>query len=107
MLALRRNDPDSAGRRFIEVPLDIDSQAVGNAGSRVLADVDEHHAVCERAVWLDLITLDELVAATIRIEILFVRRKGEPVCVWYIVDHQTHLAVPEQDRKSTRLNSSH
>src|SRR5206468_10273110 len=38
---------------------------------------------------------DELVAATIRIEILFVRRKGEPVCVWYIVDHQTHLAVPE------------
>src|SRR6266508_1256389 len=82
MLALRRNNPDAAGRRFIEIPFAIDSQAVGDAWRWVFADVDEHHAVRERAISLDLITLDELVAAAIGIEILFVR-----------------------DRKSTRLNS--
>src|SRR6266511_2578592 len=95
MFALRRNNPDPAGRRFVEIPFAIDSQAVGDAWRRVFADVDEHHAVRERAVSLDLITLDELVAAAIGIEILFVRVEGEPVRVWDIVNDQAHLAVPE------------
>src|SRR5882724_5841074 len=95
MLALRRNNPDPTGRRFVEVPLAVDSQAVGNAGSRIFADVDEHHAVDERAVRLDLVTLDELVAAAVRIEIFFIRRKGDSVGVRYIRDHPAHLAVPE------------
>ena len=64
MFALGRINPDPASRRFLEIPFTIDSQVVGDAWRRVFADVDEHHTVRERAVWLDLITLNE--AANLR-----------------------------------------
>ena len=96
MFALRRNNPDPAGGSFIEVSLAVDSHAVGNTGGRIFADVDEHYPIGERAVRLDIVTLDELIAAAIRIKIFFVRRKGEPVCVRNIRDHPGYLTVPKR-----------
>src|SRR5690349_16853834 len=93
MLPLRRNYPNPASGGLVKVSLAIHSHTVSNTRGRIFADVDEHHPVDERAVRLGFVTLDELIAAAIGIEILFVRRKGEPVCVRNIRDHPSHLTV--------------
>src|SRR6267378_206846 len=93
MLALGRYDPHSARRRFPDVPLDVDLQAVGDSWSRVAADVDEHLAVGHRVVGQDAIAPHVLVAAAVRVESFFVGRKRQAVRVGDVVDDAAHLAA--------------
>src|SRR5437762_2098673 len=93
MLALGRDDPHPARRRFPDVALDVDLQAVGDSGSRIAADVDEHPAVGHRVVREDAIAPHVLVAAAVRVENFFVRRQGEAVRVGDVVDDAAHFAV--------------
>src|SRR5262249_5340216 len=65
MLASRRDTPAPAGGRLPDIALDVDFQAVGDAGRRILADVDEHDPVRQGAVRLDVVTLDVFVAAAV------------------------------------------
>src|SRR5438309_7719148 len=93
MLALGRDDPHPARRRFPDVALDVDLQAVGDSGSRIAADVDEHPAVGHRVVREDAIAPHVLVAAAVRVENFFVGRQGEAVRVGDVVDDAAHFAV--------------
>src|SRR5882762_7065304 len=93
MLALGRYDPHPARRRFPDVALDVDLQAVGDSGSRVAADVDEHLAVGHRVVGQDAIAPHVLVAAAVRVENFFVERQRQAVRVGDVVDDAAHLAA--------------
>src|SRR5256885_826587 len=68
VLALGRDDPHPARRRFPDVALDVDLQAVGDSWSRIAADVDEHPAVRDRVVGQDAVAPHVLVAAAVRVE---------------------------------------
>src|SRR6266480_547121 len=81
MSALGRYDPHPARSRFPDVALDVDLQAVGDSGSRVAADVDEHLAVGHRVVGQDAIAPHVLVAAAVRVESFFVGRERQAVRV--------------------------
>src|SRR5258707_5070516 len=94
MLTLGRVDPNSARRRFPDVALDVDLQAVGDSGSRIAADVDEHLAVGYRVVGQDAVAPHVLVAAAVRVENFFVGRQREAVRVVAVVDDSAHFASP-------------
>src|SRR6266702_99037 len=93
MLALGRDDPHPARRRFPDVALDVDLQAVGDSGGRIAADVDEHPAVGHRVVGQDAIAPHVLVAAAVRVQNSFVGRQGEAVRVGDVVDDPAHASA--------------
>src|SRR5882672_2046257 len=93
MLAFGRDDPHSARRRFPDIALDVDLQAVGDSGSRIAADVDEHPAVGHGVVGQDAVAPHVLVAAAVRVENFFVGRQGEAVRVGDVVDDAAHFAA--------------
>src|SRR6266545_3306156 len=93
VLARRRDDPDSARARLPKVALYVDAQAIGDPPGRVAVNVDQHPAVLERAVRIDVIGPDEPVTAAVGIEDLLVRREGDAVGIWNIVDNTGHLAI--------------
>src|SRR5258708_16481019 len=93
MLAFGRDDPHSTRRRFPDIALDVDLQAVGDSGSRIAADVDEHPAVGHRVVGQDAVAPHVLVAAAVRVENFFVGRQGEAVRVGDVVDDAAHFAA--------------
>src|SRR5205814_4546630 len=93
MLALGRDDPHPARRRFPDVALDVDLQAVGDSGSRIAADVDEHPAVGHRVVGQDTIAPHVLVAAAVRVESFFVGRERQAVRVGDVVDDAAHASA--------------
>src|SRR5882757_8231904 len=92
MLALGRYDPHPACGRFPDVALDVDLQAVGDSGSRIAADVDEHAAVRDGVVGQDAIAPHVLVAAAVRVENFLVGRQGEAVRIRDVVDDAGDLA---------------
>src|SRR5882724_1855355 len=93
MLALGRYDPHPACGRFPDVALDVDLQAVGDSGSRIAADVDEHAAVRDGVVGQDAIAPHVLVAAAVRVENFLVGRQGEAVRIRDVVDDPGQLAA--------------
>src|SRR5437762_1387095 len=93
MLAFGRDDPNPARRRFPDVAADVHLQAVGDSGSRIAADVDEHLAVGHRVVGQDAIAPHVLVAAAVRVENFFVGRQGEAVRVGDVVDDPAHASA--------------
>src|SRR5882762_5074730 len=93
MLAFGRDDPHAARRRFPDVSLDVDLQAVGDPGGRIAADVDEHLAVGDGVVGQDAVAPHVLVAAAVRVENFFVGRQGQAVWVRDVVDDPGHLAA--------------
>src|SRR6266571_3813866 len=93
MSALGRYDPHPARSRFPDVALDVDLQAVGDSGSRIAADVDEHLAVGHRVVGQDTIAPHVLVAAAVRVESFFVGRERQAVRVGDVVDDAAHASA--------------
>src|SRR6266516_5997200 len=93
MSALGRYDPHATRSRFPDVALDVDLQAVGDSGSRIAADVDEHLAVGRCIVGQDTIAPHVLVAAAVRVESFFVGRERQAVRVRDVVDDAAHASA--------------
>src|SRR6266436_5836438 len=85
--------PHATRRRFPDVPLYVDLQAVGDPWGRIAADVDEHLAVGDGVVGQDAVAPHVLVAAAVRVENFFVGRQGQAVWVRDVVDDPGHFAA--------------
>src|SRR5258706_11287999 len=72
VLALRRDDPYSAGAAVPDIALHVDLHAVGKAGPRIGIHVDEDFAVGHRAVGFHIVAHDSLRPYVIDINYLFV-----------------------------------
>lgn len=90
------DDQHAAWTGFIEIAFGVDAKAVGDAGRSFVAQVGEQHAVAERAVLADVVAIDD--TSTVDVEISFVRREGEAVGHWHVIDEEgERAALPHED----------
>src|SRR5580692_438632 len=100
VLAFRRHDPDSSRPGFPDVALRVHLHAVGNPAGGIRTHVDEHLAVGERVVALDVIAADIFVLAAVRVKIFLVRGKRQTVRSGDVLDRQSDLSIfPHEDAR--------
>src|SRR5271170_6932168 len=93
LLALRVHDPDPTGATAIDIALDIDLHAVGDAGlAAAQIDKDAVGVLCERAVGQQLEGTDVAAPRIVDVEYRLIGREREAVGQYKIVDQEAHAA---------------
>src|SRR5580693_5300717 len=93
LLALWVQDPDPAGPAAIDISFDIDLHAVGDAGlAAAQIGKDPVGVLGERAVGQQLESTDMTAPRVVDVEHRLIRREGQAVGQYKIVDQEAHTA---------------
>src|SRR5215472_14315978 len=99
VLALRRNNPEAAWTRSVQISLLIDFHSVPGVFAALAGCVEKHLAVGKSPVSMDFITHDHFafVVPVVHVEIFFIRRERKAVGSREIGSDELQLTVDQAE----------
>src|SRR5256885_16285768 len=93
MMALRIPHPDASRSRHVKISISVYFHSIRHAVAFATGFFSKDAAICQRAVWSDLINANVSLLAVIDVKTLSIGGEGQPVGLGQIFCEQSHFAI--------------